>query len=408
MYESEFKNVKNGVMVYAAMPVSQHDAFLEKYREVIREEAENPDLRFRLTAAVDNDNWNLPILDYSAPSCVESFAFIFVFEGAGDITAQDLEEHKWFSFPNYKLLRDCCPTQTAPRGSYTASPAMHLRFVTREERIGWDELKTVKNGILITGAMYESDFEKLLAEYRGIIKETAGEDLKYHLADVREVCDEKPEYISHLQNFSLALIFEGPGIMDYADLKEQKWFDCESYSYSSGCRFTWLNEYLLQPEFFEKELSEDLIFNHLSAEKLQAAVRDFENCNAGGGFDSDISSLSWYLSPDEEVGVYPCRGAEFYLVKVAHRVLPPGYERPKSNWAVMTSDKAMEIRSRPLDPDKPAAVFVIGGKKHQRFNYGCAAIVWSNKAFQEAPFQKKLALIRYGADEVRSFWNRPD
>jgi hypothetical protein len=25
MYESEFKNVKNGVMVYAAMPVSQHD-----------------------------------------------------------------------------------------------------------------------------------------------------------------------------------------------------------------------------------------------------------------------------------------------------------------------------------------------------------------------------------------------
>uniref|UniRef100_UPI003863281E hypothetical protein n=1 Tax=Succinimonas sp. TaxID=1936151 RepID=UPI003863281E len=102
MYESEFKNVKNGVMVYAAMPVSQHDAFLAKYREVIREEAENPDLKFRLTAAVGNDSWNWEIRETSAPSCVESLAFIFVFEGAGDITAQDLEEHKWFCFPNYK------------------------------------------------------------------------------------------------------------------------------------------------------------------------------------------------------------------------------------------------------------------------------------------------------------------
>ena len=407
MYESEFKNVKNGVMVYAAMPVSQHDAFLEKYREVIREEAENPDLKFRLSAVIGNDSWNWEILETSAPSCVESLAFIFVFEGAGDITAQDLEEHKWFCFPNYKLLRDCLLSEEMLLHS------KHPRIVKEEDRIAESEFANVKNCIKVSMHVRETEFEELLAKYRGFIKETADLNLKYHLADVREVCDEKPRHISSLENkFTLALIFEGPGFMEYDDLKEQTWFDFAEKE------FRWSNYYWETAEIQDPDLRgllEQRAFYHLSEEGFNEAVRDFENCNAGGGFGTDISRFSWYLWPDEEIGVYPCRGVSYYLVKVAHRVLPPGYERPKSNIVRMDGDKFKEITSRPLDPDKPAVAFAITGEgrpghpgKRHRFSYGCTAIVWSNEAFKALPFNDKISLIEHGVDEVHKFWNSPD
>ena len=400
MYESEFKNVKNGVMVYTAMPVSQHDAFLEKYREVIREEAENPDLKFRLTAVVDNDSWNWEILETSAPSCVESLAFIFVFEGAGDITAQDLEEHKWFSFPNYKWLRDCLLS-------------VHPRIVKREDRISGREFVNVKNSIRVSRHIRETEFEELLAKYRGFIKETTDLDLKYHLVDVREVCDAKPRHISSLENdFTMALIFEGPGFMEYDDLKEQTWFDFAENE------FWWSNYYWETAEIQDPDLRgllEQRAFNHLSEAGFNEAVKDFENCNAGGGFGTDISSLSWYLWPDEEIGVYSCSGVSYYLVKVAHRVLPPGYERPKSNIVHMDGEKFKEITSRPLDPDKPAVVFAITGegrpghpRKKHRFSYGCTAIVWSNESFKALPFKDKIPLIEYGVKEVHTMWDSLD
>ncbi len=413
MYESEFKDVKNGVMVYAAMPVSQHDAFLEKYREVIREEAENPDLKFRLTAVIGNDSWNWEILETSAPSCVESLAFIFVFEGAGDITAQDLEEHKWFSFPNYKWLRDCRLSEEMLLRS------LHPRIVKREDRISESEFANVKNSIRVSRCMRETEFEEMLAKYRGFIKETADLNLKYHLADVREVCDEKPRHISSLENkFTLALIFEGPGFMEYDDLKEQTWFDFAENE------FCWSNCYWETAEIQDPCLSsllEQHAFNHLSENGFNKAVSDFQECRDLGGFGTDISRLSPYNFADEEIGVYPCSCRSYAFVKVAHRVLPPGYERPKSNIVRMYGKKFKDIMSRPLDPDKPAVVFVITGDgrtgwpdypdalgKRHRFSYGCVAVVWSNEAFKALPFKEKIPLIKYGAKEIYALWDSPD
>ncbi|WP_406042918.1 hypothetical protein [Succinimonas sp.] len=413
MYESEFKDVKNGVMVYAAMPVSQHDAFLEKYREVIREEAENPDLKFRLTAVIGNDSWNWEIRETSAPACVESLAFIFVFEGAGDITAQDLEEHKWFCFPNYKWLRDCLLSEEMLLRS------LHPRIVKEEDRIAESEFANVKNSIRVSMYVRETEFEELLAKYRGFIEETADLDLKYHLADVREVCDAKPRHISSLENnFTMALIFVGPGFMDYDDLKEQTWFDFAENE------FCWSNCYWETAEIQDPCLSsllEQHAFNHLSEKGFNKAVSDFQECRDLGGFGTDISRLSPYNFADEEIGVYPCSCRAYSFVKVAHRVLPPGYERPKSNIVRMYGKKFKEIMSRPLDPDKPAVVFVITGDgrtgwpdypddlgKRHRFRYGCVAVVWSNEAFKALPFKEKIPLIKYGAKEIYALWDSPD
>ncbi|MEE3423712.1 MAG: hypothetical protein VZR11_13555 [Succinimonas sp.] len=413
MYESEFKDVKNGVMVYAAMPVSQHDAFLEKYREVIREEAENPDLKFRLSAVIGNDSWNWEILETSAPSCVESLAFIFVFEGAGDITAQDLEEHKWFCFPNYKLLRDCLLSEEMLLHS------KHPRIVKEEDRIAESEFANVKNCIKVSMHVQETEFEELLAKYRGFIEETADLDLKYHLADVREVCDAKPRHISSLENnFTMALIFVGPGFMDYDDLKEQTWFDFAENE------FCWSNCYWETAEIQDPCLSsllEQHAFNHLSEKGFNKAVSDFQECRDLGGFGTDISRLSPYNFADEEIGVYPCSCRSYAFVKVAHRVLPPGYEHPKSNIVRMYGKKFKDIMSRPLDPDKPAVVFVITGDgrtgwpdypdalgKRHRFSYGCVAVVWSNEAFKALPFKEKIPLIKYGAKEIYALWDSPD
>ena len=137
-------------------------------------------------------------------------------------------------------------------------------------------------------------------------------------------------------------------------------------------------------------------------------MRDFQKCRDGSGFDYDISALSWYNFADEKIGVYPCNGAAYYFVKVAHRVLPP-----ESN--TKTSYDLKEIVSRPLDPDKPAVVFATTGedrpghpKKRHRFSYGCTGIVWSNEAFKALPFKDKLPLIEYGVKEVDTFINNPD
>ena len=84
----------------------------------------------------------------------------------------------------------------------------------------------------------------------------------------------------------------------------------------------------------------------------------------------------------------------------------------------MYGKKFKDIMSRPLDPDKPAVVFVITGDgrtgwpdypgKRHRFSYGCVAVVWSNEAFKALPFKEKIPLIKYGAKEIYALWDSPD